>query len=256
MPSSTTATSGLRPQLEQRERQADVVVQVAPCSETRVYRADRNSAVTSFVVVLPALPVIATTFAPDRRRTSRATSCSARVVSSTSIRSGAGPAVLPRAGRRRCHHRAGRARGQRGGDELVPVEPIAADRDEQVARRDRPRVDRHALDPAIRGRPTPAVRRSRRRSPRRSARSDPRRYDHPRAAAPPRQRRARHLHVVERQRPSPMTWYFSCPLPAISTRSPGRASRTAFSIAARRSTIASDGVGLAARAAARCDRPA
>ena len=40
-------------------------------------RADRNSATTSLVVVLPALPVIATTFAPERRRTSRARSCSA-----------------------------------------------------------------------------------------------------------------------------------------------------------------------------------
>ena len=33
------------------------------------YRAARNSAVTSFVVVFPALPVIATTLVPDSRRT-------------------------------------------------------------------------------------------------------------------------------------------------------------------------------------------
>ena len=35
-------------------------------------RRPRNAAVTSFVVVLPALPVTATTRAPDRRRTHRA----------------------------------------------------------------------------------------------------------------------------------------------------------------------------------------
>ena len=57
----------------------------SPCSETRCTSRDRNSAVSSFVVVFPALPVMATTFAPDRRRTSRARSCSARVVSPTSI---------------------------------------------------------------------------------------------------------------------------------------------------------------------------
>ena len=39
-------------------------------------------------------------------------------------------------------------------------------------------------------------------------------------APPPRRRTA--------ARWSPMTWYFSCPLPAISTRSPGRASSMAF----------------------------
>ena len=49
------------------------------------YRVERNSAAISFVVVLPALPVMATTRAPDRRRTSRAMSCSPRVVSSTSM---------------------------------------------------------------------------------------------------------------------------------------------------------------------------
>ena len=53
------------------------------------YRAARNSAVTSFVVVFPALPVIATTFAPDSRRTACASACSAAVVSSTSMTTGA-----------------------------------------------------------------------------------------------------------------------------------------------------------------------
>ena len=49
-------------------------------------------------------------------------------------------------------------------------------------------------------------------------------------ARPPRRRTAACL--------SPITWYFSCPLPAISTTSPGCASRTARSIAASRSTTA------------------
>ena len=39
-----------------------------PRLRTTRYRASRNSLVTSFVVVLPALPVIATTFVPDSRR--------------------------------------------------------------------------------------------------------------------------------------------------------------------------------------------
>ncbi len=43
----------------------------------------------SLVVVLPALPVIATTVAGDCSRTTRARSCSARVVSATSITTGA-----------------------------------------------------------------------------------------------------------------------------------------------------------------------
>ena len=74
-----------RPQLEERERKADMVVEVALVRNTR-YLAPRNSAVISLVVVFPALPVIATTFVPDRRRTSRAIDCSARVVSATRTR--------------------------------------------------------------------------------------------------------------------------------------------------------------------------
>ena len=75
------------------------------------WRDARNSAATSLVVVLPALPVIATTRAPDRRRTSRATSCSARVVSSTRITTAAGRLVCVRrqVARRPPPHRAPRA---------------------------------------------------------------------------------------------------------------------------------------------------
>src|SRR5580765_1363318 len=49
------------------------------------YAVPRNSAVTSFVVVFPALPVIATTFVIEALRVARASAWSARVVSSTSI---------------------------------------------------------------------------------------------------------------------------------------------------------------------------
>src|SRR5438105_1046446 len=52
------------------------------------YFAPRNSAVTSFVVVLPALPVMATTFVPDACRVERASACNARVVSSTTMTTG------------------------------------------------------------------------------------------------------------------------------------------------------------------------
>ena len=46
----------------------------------------------SLVVVLPALPVIATTRAPEARRTARARSCSASSVSATSTITGSAPA--------------------------------------------------------------------------------------------------------------------------------------------------------------------
>ena len=45
-----------------------------PALRYTVYRADRNSAVASFVDVLPALPVMATTDAPDNRRMCRPSS--------------------------------------------------------------------------------------------------------------------------------------------------------------------------------------
>src|SRR4249920_1861352 len=56
-----------------------------PRLRTTRYRPSRNSLVTSLVVVLPALPVIATTFVPASRRIPCASACSAAVVSSTSI---------------------------------------------------------------------------------------------------------------------------------------------------------------------------
>ncbi len=50
-----------------------------------------NAAVNSLVVVLPTLPVIATTCAPERRRTFRAIDWSAWVVSPTTMVAGAVP---------------------------------------------------------------------------------------------------------------------------------------------------------------------
>ena len=49
--------------LHQRQRQADVIVQVALVLHDRVAPL-RNAAIVSFVVVLPALPVIAITLVP------------------------------------------------------------------------------------------------------------------------------------------------------------------------------------------------
>ena len=74
----------------------------SPCSETPCSSRDRNSAASSFVVVLPALPVIATTFAPDRRRTSRARVLQ-RPCRVADLGSRAAPALplLPRQDRRR-----------------------------------------------------------------------------------------------------------------------------------------------------------
>ena len=100
------------------------------------YRVDRNSAAISFVVVLPALPVMATTRAPDRRRTSRAMSCSARVVSSTSTITQ--PRRRPRpSGRSRRDASTSTPRAPRASasaTNCVAVEPLAANRDEEIPR--------------------------------------------------------------------------------------------------------------------------
>ena len=54
-----------------------------PLLRKTVYRAERNSAVISFVVDLPALPVTATTADPESRRTRLASVCNAAIVSGT-----------------------------------------------------------------------------------------------------------------------------------------------------------------------------
>ena len=102
-------------------------------------------------MVLPALPVIATTRVPLALRTACARSCSALVVSSTSI-------TPPR--RVRCAGARPDAPVstiapiapllERLADELVRVEPLAAQRDEEVARLQRPGIGHDVPDLAAR----------------------------------------------------------------------------------------------------------
>jgi hypothetical protein len=111
---------------------------------------------------------MATTLAPDRRRTSRAASWSALVVSGHLNESGAGPAVpaSDRAGVSVTTAPAAPA-ARRGGDKVVPVESIAAYGDEQIpgGRSTACRSTTVPLSgPAVR---TPPGRRSRRQSRRR-----------------------------------------------------------------------------------------
>ena len=84
IPSSTTATSGrLRSSSSVSGR--PMWLFRFPTLRYTVCRVARNSAVASFVDVFPALPVIATTDAPDNRRMWCPSSCNAVSVSSTSI---------------------------------------------------------------------------------------------------------------------------------------------------------------------------
>ena len=94
MPSSTTAISGRRLS-SMSESGSPMWLLKFPLLRTTRYRAARNSAVISFVVVFPALPVMATTFAPDSIRTRRATCWSAAVVSSTSMTTARGSRTSP-----------------------------------------------------------------------------------------------------------------------------------------------------------------
>ena len=73
MPSSTTATSGAVRSSSSDNGKPMWLFRFPLFRNTR-YRADSSSAQISFVVVLPALPVMATTLAPDFRRTQRAMS--------------------------------------------------------------------------------------------------------------------------------------------------------------------------------------
>ncbi len=75
----------------------------------------------SFVVVLPALPVIATTCVPEARRTCRASRCSARVVSSTCT------ATMRRTDARRHRRRIGHDHAGGAGPEGLADEPVAVE---------------------------------------------------------------------------------------------------------------------------------
>ena len=244
MPSSTTATSGLRAQFQQRERQADVIVQVAPVPKHRVLRRQELRGELLRRRLARA--------AGDRHhRRARAAAHFARAVLERPRRVGHLDQKRRRPGlsclgqsRRRRHHRSGRARGQRSGDEVVPVEPIAANRDEQIAglrstacrsttvRRagpDRPSTTRPPVAAAISAALSEIDIRHRSRSP--ASRC---------AAAPARRAPLRRRRTAASCRRSPGTSRAPCRRSGSGRRA--RASRTAFSIASRRSTIASDGV--------------
>ncbi len=210
-------------QLEQRQREADVVVQVpgrlhhpvAQPEERRrhVLRRGLAGAARDRHDARPRLPPH-----PPRQALQRA-----GAVGHHDQRP-AGDRVLRQVAHRAAHHDAPHApAAERRLDEVVAVEPVAANRDEEVAGLQRPRVDRDAGTPA----------------PRRLTRHEPaaghglddvgggRASWRPPLASPPRrvlrQRLARHRHVVERDLASPITWYFSWPFPAISTTSSARA---------------------------------
>ena len=251
---------GSRPQLEQRERQADVVVQVALVPKHAGNARRETPPSTSFVVVFPALPVIATTFAPDRRRTSRATSCSAagRVVDtimSASCFAGTDAPSPQHHGRSTTAPRAPRASAS--ATKRCPSKRSPRIATNRSPARERPRVDRDPVDTRRPGSPRPAARRGGRdisggqRHPVHAATT-------PSTRPAARQRRARHLDVVERQhraRRSPGTSRGPCRRSARDR--PARASRIARSMAALRSAIARYGVDLgAARPRRRRGRPA
>ena len=165
------------------------------------YRAASSSAVTSFVVVLPALPVIATTLAPD------APAHVARDVLERPRRVRPHSTITRRAAVRRrpaassTSAPAAPRRDARRPTKCVPVEALAADRDEEVARR-RASASRSRRAPIGRRRSPDTTR------PPVAAATSPavsatvsRRYDTLRAARRRASAAARHLDVVERQRP-------------------------------------------------------
>ena len=166
----------------------------------------------SLVDVLPVDPVIPTTLAPERRRTSRATRPRATSGSVTSIaRSTAVPASA---------QHGDRAGGHRRGGEVRPVHPAAGEGDEQVSRAHRSRVDRdaahgriHRRGAAGRGPRSPASR----------ARSSAAASDSRASRATVRSSKGR----VRSANCCPCSW----PLPAITTTSPGPASASASPMA-------------------------
>ena len=178
----------------------------------------------SFVVVLPALPVIATTLAPDRAPDlARRAAAAPTSVSGTAMTAAPVPARSPSRRRptitsRRRPRRAAIASStnawpsKRSPRSATNSAPAASDRVSVETRGER----------RSGGRRRPGGRRWRRPPARRSARAPPR-------APVTRVTRARRSTSAARATStssngsvrSPMTWYFSWPLPAMMTRSPG-----------------------------------
>ena len=142
MPSSNTATSGAwRSWIIDSGR--PMWLFRLPLFFTTLKLGSSALAVSSFVVVFPALPVIATTRVVTARRIARASACSACSGSSTTI-------TLPRAatlgmtfGPLPRHHRARRATLERDFHEVVAVEPRSGQRHERVAGSDCAAVGDH-----------------------------------------------------------------------------------------------------------------
>ena len=252
----------LVPQLEQRERQADVVVEIPLVPEHAVPRAQELRRHFLRRGLAGAAGDRHDSARRRRRRTSRATSCSATVVSvdadeHRAVRRAIAAARLTSSGQRVDQH-SRRAACERVGDELVAVEPLAANGDEEVARGQRPRVDRDAarssspdspctISPAGRGRHVARGQRDRFHALR-----------HPRPGR--RRRPARSCATSTSSNGStrsPITCVLLVTL-AGDEHQIARAARRAIacSIAALRSTIARHGVDAAAAALSARDRPA
>ena len=197
MPSSTTATCGRVPQLEQRQRQADVVVEVPLVPEHRVAR--RQELRRHFLrrrLAGAAGDRDDTGAGPPPHLPGQRLQRAGRVVDPHQHRRAG---VRRRTTERLLHDRGGGPLLERLGDEGVAVEPVAADGDEQVSRLDRPRVDGDAphelrgvaMDQAPAGgsHDIPGGDRQRLQGLR-----------HLRRGPAPSQRRSRNVHVVERQR--------------------------------------------------------
>ncbi len=232
MPISSTSTSVPSGAASTASGSPISVLKLAGLAATRRCGAI-SAAISCLVEVLPTEPVTPITAASSARRQAVASVCSA---SSGSSATSTAPPESPSACCRIDEH-APRARRQRVGGEPAAVHALAAQADEQVARLDRARVDDGARRPA-----RTAARRAARRPLRRPAR-------HPR-----RSRAGTCAAIASRAtaessngslRPFSNSWPCSCPLPAITTTSPGSASAIAWKIVARRS---------ASRSTAACGR--
>ena len=217
----------------------------SPCSSPRGSASASNSAIASFVVVLPALPVIAITRVPAAIRTACARSCSACSVSPTSIdrrrpASRSTPARRSRARQSprppRAEHLGRRSRARRTAVRAAP----------RTGRRpQRPAVGHDLADSRAPGSPDRSV-------PPTACATHPRVspklvHPDPRLQPPRLQRLPRHRHVVERQRPSADLLVLLVALAGDrARRRPAPRRATACRIASRRSTTVSDvGVALA-----------
>ena len=230
IPSSSTATSGgppSRSQLEQRERQPDVVVEVARGSGTPGTAAPGTPPSPPSSSSCRPMPVMATTRAPAapahlaRRPLQRA------VVSSTATTTtGVARAPPSRAAPDGSRPRPPRPRATRLRHELVPVVPLAArSRRTAAPGGDRPRIDPERDRSGAPDAPSGARAATRRPRRRHLARRCRRRRRPAHSSLHPRRRRARRPRAPAPRLAtstssngsdrSPITWYFSCPLPAI-----------------------------------------